>query len=70
MQSLKIIKRGLKEKSVNEIPIVIGGVIPDKDETELKKLGVKEIFRSGSSLSDIVGIVTKFARKKQAAESA
>src|SRR4051812_14342362 len=47
----------LKEKKAGDIPVLGGGIIPDKDITELKKAGVKEIFTSGSPLADIVTFI-------------
>jgi len=44
----------LKEKGAGEVPVFGGGIIPDEDIGELKKLGVKEIFTPGASTQDIV----------------
>lgn len=43
----------LKQKKASDIPVVGGGVIPDKDVEGLKKIGVREIFTPGASLADI-----------------
>jgi len=48
----KIIKL-LKEKSLNNIVFVVGGVIPPEEIPELKKMGVDEVFLSGTLLSTI-----------------
>lgn len=48
------ILRLLKEKKAEDIPVVGGGIIPEKDIPGLKAMGVKEIFTPGSSLQDIV----------------
>lgn len=48
----KIIKL-LKEKSLNNIIFVVGGVIPPEEIPELKKMGVDEVFLSGTLLSTI-----------------
>jgi methylmalonyl-CoA mutase, C-terminal domain len=37
--------------------VVVGGIIPDEDAAELKKLGVAEIFQPGSSLEGIVEFI-------------
>jgi methylmalonyl-CoA mutase C-terminal domain/subunit len=58
----------LNEKGMDDIPVVVGGVIPEKDAAELKGMGVKEIFRSGSALSEIVDFIARCAREKQEAE--
>lgn len=47
----------LKKKGASDIPVVGGGVIPDKDVVELKKIGVKAIFTPGSPLADIVSFI-------------
>ena len=44
----------LKESGGEEIPVVVGGVIPLKDADRLKKIGVAEVFRVGTPLKDIV----------------
>src|SRR6266852_5660425 len=47
------ILRLLKEKKAADIPVLGGGIIPEKDIPALKKAGVKEIFTSGAALADI-----------------
>jgi methylmalonyl-CoA mutase, C-terminal domain len=49
----------LKERKASDIPVVGGGVIPDKDVVELKKQGVKEIFTPGASLADVSSYIQK-----------
>jgi len=44
----------LKEKGAADIPVIAGGIIPDKDIPFLKQIGIKEIFLPGSSTTDIV----------------
>ena len=44
----------LKEKGAADIPVIAGGIIPDKDIHFLKQIGIKEIFLPGSSTTDIV----------------
>jgi len=34
--------------------VIAGGIIPDKDISLLKKIGISEIFLPGSSTEDIV----------------
>jgi methylmalonyl-CoA mutase, C-terminal domain len=47
----------LKDKGAAEIPVVGGGIIPDKDIAALKKIGVKEVFTPGSALADITQFI-------------
>ncbi|MGQ9647883.1 MAG: cobalamin B12-binding domain-containing protein [Thermodesulfobacteriota bacterium] len=44
----------IKEKELEGIPVVVGGVIPKKDIPLLKALGVREVFPVGSSFDEIV----------------
>ena len=44
----------LKEKSVDDIVVCGGGIIPKEDIEELKMKGIKHIFTPGSSLEEIV----------------
>lgn len=47
----------LKERNADDIPVIAGGVIPVEDIVELKKLGIKEVFPSGSTMQEIVAFV-------------
>jgi methylmalonyl-CoA mutase C-terminal domain/subunit len=35
----------MKKNSVENIPVVVGGIVPEKDEAIIRKAGVKEVFR-------------------------
>ena len=52
----------MKEKGIEEIPIVVGGVIPKKDTLSLKKMGVKEVFPIGSTFEEIVKGIEKIVK--------
>ena len=63
----KLIK-ALKKAGLGEVPVVIGGIVPDEDERKLKKAGVKEIFHPGASREEIVSKVAKLAGEARAAK--
>jgi len=44
----------LKTKGAGDVPIFGGGIVPDEDIAELKRLGVREIFTPGASTKQIV----------------
>jgi methylmalonyl-CoA mutase, C-terminal domain len=44
----------LREKAVDDIMVVGGGIIPDDDIPKLKAQGVVEIFTPGAKLDDMV----------------
>jgi len=47
----------LQKKGAPEIPVLGGGIIPDEDAAALKKQGVKEVFTSKDSLTQIVDYI-------------
>jgi methylmalonyl-CoA mutase C-terminal domain/subunit len=48
----KIIEK-LTEQNANDILVIVGGIIPDKDVPELNKMGVRGVFTSGTSIKDV-----------------
>jgi methylmalonyl-CoA mutase C-terminal domain/subunit len=44
----------MKEKGLTDVLLFGGGIIPDKDIAELKKMGVGEVFTPGASTQTIV----------------
>jgi len=47
----------LHEKEMDDVLVVVGGIIPDEDARELKKSGVAEVFQPGASLEKIVRFI-------------
>jgi methylmalonyl-CoA mutase C-terminal domain/subunit len=47
----------LREKEMNDVLVIVGGIIPDEDAAELKKQGVAEVFQPGASLETIVHFI-------------
>lgn len=56
--------RCLKEKGMEEIPVVLGGTVPPDDVPRLKEAGIKEIFGTGTPLREIVGFMSGLNRYK------
>ena len=54
----------LKQKGLDDVLVVIGGIIPDIDIPKLKALGVKGIFLPGTPMQDIVTFITTHARTR------
>jgi len=50
----------LKENDIKDIIVMGGGVIPEEDIPELKKIGIAEIFTPGTDTRDII----KFIKEK------
>jgi len=47
----------LKENGAGDRIVIIGGIIPKNDVSELKQMGVAEVFRPSSSLQHIVDFI-------------
>jgi methylmalonyl-CoA mutase C-terminal domain/subunit len=58
------ILRLLKERGAEDILLFGGGVIPEKDVEELKKMGVGELFTPGAPLKQITEYVMSRAQAK------
>ncbi|MBI4417226.1 MAG: methylmalonyl-CoA mutase, partial [Ignavibacteriales bacterium] len=53
----------MKEKGLEDVLLFGGGIIPDKDIGELKRMGVGELFTPGASTVEIVAYVQKWAKE-------
>ena len=47
----------MRERGLDNVMIVLGGVIPDQDIPKLKDIGVAEVFLPGTPLKDIVNLI-------------
>jgi methylmalonyl-CoA mutase C-terminal domain/subunit len=66
MELFPLIVEGLKQKGLNHVLIVAGGIIPEEDVPVLKKLGIEAIFRPGAMTQDIADFIkTAMANKRQ-----
>lgn len=51
----------LREKGMDDVKVVVGGIIPDDDAEQLKRSGVAAVFQPGASLESIVGFIRSAA---------
>jgi methylmalonyl-CoA mutase C-terminal domain/subunit len=54
----------LKEKGLDDVLVVLGGIIPDVDMPRLKELGVKGIFLPGTPMQEIIDFIQANARAR------
>src|SRR6201984_2920502 len=47
----------LKQNKMDDVLVVVGGIIPDQDIEPLKKAGVAAIFQPGTAMDDIVQFI-------------
>ena len=55
--------RLLKEKGVNDVLVIGGGVIPEEDIPPLKEAGIAEIFGPGTPLESVVKYINENVRR-------
>ena len=56
----------MREKGIEGLPVVVGGIIPEKDEAVIKEKGVKEVFHPYSPLEEVVERVKAIALEGRA----
>ncbi|MFX0062271.1 MAG: cobalamin B12-binding domain-containing protein [Candidatus Hermodarchaeota archaeon] len=44
----------LRENDMSDVLVLLGGIIPQEDTTELKKMGVGQVFGPGTNTEDII----------------
>jgi len=54
----------LKQKGLTDVLVVAGGIIPEEDVPEMKKLGIKEIFGPGTRTDKIVQFIFENVPKR------
>ena len=54
----------LKEKGLDDVLVLIGGIIPDVDIPTLKSIGVKGVFLPGTPMQEIVSFINKNVRTR------
>jgi methylmalonyl-CoA mutase C-terminal domain/subunit len=52
----------LKARGLDDVLVVIGGIIPDVDIPKLKEIGVKGIFLPGTPMQEIIDFIQEHAR--------
>ena len=65
MELFPLIMDGMKQKGLNHVLIVAGGIIPEEDVPVLKKMGIQAIFRPGAMTQDIVDFINAAVASKR-----
>ena len=52
----------IKKNHLDDVLVIVGGIIPDVDVRRLKELGVSEVFQPGTSMQRIVEYIVKHVR--------
>ncbi len=59
--------KALEERGGGDVPVVVGGIIPEKDILSLKAKGVREIFLPGTTTGATVEAIRRLAGRAAAA---
>jgi methylmalonyl-CoA mutase C-terminal domain/subunit len=52
----------LREQRLDDVLVVVGGIIPDADRARLREIGISGIFAPGTPMQEIVEYLTTHAR--------
>ncbi len=55
----------MKQKGMDDVLLFGGGIIPEADVVELKKVGVERVFPPGASLDEIVRYLTEAVGRRR-----
>jgi methylmalonyl-CoA mutase C-terminal domain/subunit len=53
----------LREREMTDVVVIVGGIIPDEDAADLKRLGVAEVFQPGAPLEGIIHFIRDSAKQ-------
>jgi methylmalonyl-CoA mutase C-terminal domain/subunit len=54
----------LKASGLDDVPVIIGGIIPDDDVPRLKEMGIAGVFGPGALTGDIVKVIEDVVRAR------
>jgi methylmalonyl-CoA mutase C-terminal domain/subunit len=54
----------LKDKGLDEVIVVVGGIIPDVDIPKLQAMGIRGIFLPGSPMQEIIDFIQRNVRSR------
>jgi methylmalonyl-CoA mutase C-terminal domain/subunit len=54
----------LHEKGLDDVLVVVGGIIPDQDVPRLRELGIKGIFLPGTPMQEIIDFINGNVRPR------
>jgi methylmalonyl-CoA mutase C-terminal domain/subunit len=55
----------LRQRGSGDVPVFVGGIIPDKDIGPLRAMGIREVFLPGASTQDIVAFLRREVGERQ-----
>ena len=62
--------KALRVAALDDIRVVVGGIVPDNEEPMLLEAGVRQVFHPGSTLDDITARIREYASEARQARAA
>ncbi len=59
-----VIRQAMDAHELGDVPMILGGIIPEQDFEAMKVVGVKAIFGPGSSTTDIVTTIRRIVAER------
>lgn len=60
----------LRAAGLDDVRVVVGGIVPDNEEPMLIEAGVRRVFHPGSTLDDVTARIRDYAREARQARAA
>ena len=54
----------MKKEGLDDVLVLVGGIIPDQDIPKLKESGIAQVFQPGASTEEIIAFVRNNVRQK------
>ena len=52
----------VNEKGLDDVLVIVGGIIPDADVPKLKEIGISGVFQPGTPMQDIIDFIQRHVR--------
>jgi len=61
----KKLRKELEKLNATDIPVILGGIVPEEDYDQLRQLGVSGIFPPGSELKEMIQSIQEMAKANE-----
>lgn len=58
MELMPEIMKLLRDQGMDDVLVVLGGIVPEEDRAPLQRIGVSAVFGPGTSTTDIIDYIT------------
>jgi methylmalonyl-CoA mutase C-terminal domain/subunit len=69
MELFPEIFRGLRERGMDDVLVVAGGIVPEEDRPALEEMGILAIFGPGTSTSEVGEFIRKVVAERDRARA-